>query len=173
MKNLTKIYIPFVLGIFLILSSCSLDSSSTNKSDDGETSVDNFVAGDGKFIAPTYTNCNCPASPTSNYEITEECAQCMRDNFKANNYQFYAAPSGSIEGFLVAHTELTEILKDLNADNKAKVYSMMGIKATADGSGGQNIVSDIYHQVQTPDGVGGYSSVYYDFTQPCPNFCPK
>lgn len=173
MKSLTKNYVPFLFVFFLILSSCDVDTNTNSSSDDtgmvtGENSPELMEA---ELAAPAYKTCNCPTKPTKNYEISADCANCMRDNFALNNYQLPKGTAGPIKGFKVAYKELQEIVGD---GSDIEVFTMMGIRATDNGSGGQDIEADIFHQVQTAgrDGAAA-TSVYYDFTQPCPNYCPE
>jgi hypothetical protein len=135
-----------------MLSSCDTMTTST------ETDIAKEV------VAPLLQDCEgfCGlGDPIGVFDRPKACYDCMVANYATNGYVFPKTPDGKdYKGFLIQHGELQEMLEAIG-DTTATVHAMMGIM----GEGKDP------HLVFAVKSEGAFS--YYDFTTPCPNYCPK
>lgn len=108
----------------------------------------------------------CPAENPGNYEISKECYDCITGNFKSNAYQFTPYLGQSAKGFKISEAELSELLLQMRENEDASLYAMMGMKVT-DSCGEGEAEPELTFVVKD-----GGEFTYFDFTTPCPNFCP-
>ncbi|MEO1437319.1 MAG: hypothetical protein AAFV80_17385 [Bacteroidota bacterium] len=132
-----------------------------------------------------FQNCGQNESGTQ-YEISEACANCWMTNFARNDYQFNEVPGtgGELEPVLGVSIPLGDFEEVI-----AKVDELKGNGYIVESFGmfGLEVANDtdtpepkLIFQVQGSM-AGGNNAVdeetlvnfYYDFTSPCPTYCPK
>ncbi len=107
---------------------------------------------------------------TTPYQLSSACGECMINNYQNSTTSLFVPEK--IKGFEIDHAELVDLLNDMNANTGSKLYAMLSVKSEK--INGKIVNSpELVFQVQYNDGVSGYQSDYYDFTQPCPNTCPE
>lgn len=102
----------------------------------------------------------------SSYEISKDCADCLKANYIQNGNKFppytkSPATKAGLNGFHIDMDEVRDILDEARANGDSEVMFHFGVM-------GDN--------VNTPKGIwevkerdGSYT--YYDFVNPCPDFC--
>jgi hypothetical protein len=67
-------------------------------------------------------------------------------------------------GFKLSVGDISALFEDKDTVNSDTIYAMIGYKAEIDSF-------DLIFCIETPTGSGVYK--YFDFTKPCPSFCPN
>lgn len=123
----------------------------------------------------------CKYADRKTFEISKECADCMMANYKANGFKFNLLndPSSDVlRGFGLEAYEVLEIALKIEKNPGAQVFSMLGIYH---GTGIQPNPKDTITKPEmimvvnypSKGGADDEEDDYYNFTQPCPNFCPE
>ncbi len=109
----------------------------------------------------TMTEDQCPAQSPGNSEISKACAKQMLDDFESlvqnqPNKQF-------VLGFQTNHGDIVALRNDPDISNADTIYAMIGYNS--------RIASfELIFAIETPVNSGQYR--YFDFTKPCPIYCP-
>ena len=168
MKNQLPFYYLLFFALLNFSAACN-EAGTTQEETDETTEEAADVQEEG---VANITDCTtlCPTNPSNgDYSISKACADCMRSNFVNNNYQIPQYNGSSIKGFDVATAELTEILNDIDPGNTAEVFTMLGVRANATSLTEPEVVFVLKETNTTTQAV---TFTYYDFTRPCPTFCP-
>lgn len=120
------------------------------------------------------TSCyhSCSAQTPGSYEISAACSECMRKNFADEGYQFPKYHDQPVRGFRIAQDELREILNDIGSDSTAQVYAMLAIRDSFDSRNNEVVPIPELVFVMSQTDSAGTNYTYYDFTKPCPDWCP-
>lgn len=124
------------------------------------------------------------------YEITKDCADCMKKNYRKEdkNKQMEGLKlmqKKGIRGFNIQVAELQEMLDTLKAHGGGNVYAMLAVRDTIvieEKKRKEKLIPELVFQmdfapmknkVDGDDNDAGSGNQYFDFTRPCPDWCPK
>ncbi len=131
---------------------------------------ENPVSQDNSSCTPPTDN--CAPLPRDPFQISPQCAFYMKCQYQENSYEFpkVNTPGGlkNVTGFLIDHGELITMLNQLGATNTTdSIFVMLGIN--------KNNIADVFFvaQSQSPSKPSTTTYSYYDFTSPCPTWCPE
>ena len=116
----------------------------------------------------------CARRSKSSFAITKECAACIEGNYQKSGYRFPSLDGKKIRGFEVQQRELMDILKTIGPDTTARVFALLAIGDSISTNTKDTIlVPELVFVVEKIDNsTKGNSFSYFDFTRPCPNYCP-
>ncbi len=150
-----------------LLATCCFILSCTKSKPDAHTEDHEIQA---KTSCPSPPN-KCPPLKGTSFQISEECAFHMKCKYEQSGYKFPRVlnnrnPLEEATGFLIDHGELAKILSNMNPNNTNSVYVMLGIT--------DNNEPDVFFvQQSVKPGTVKADYKYYDFTSPCPTWCPQ
>ncbi len=165
-----------IVCAILYVAMCSVLVLACNNEPSAEESSPDVFTFDKKCMAL----CDKSKQP-GKYEISKDCADCMKDNYKKKDKKkkmegLKLMARDSILGFNIQVAELQEMLDTLKAHGGGNVYAMLAVRDTMEGKK-EKLVPELVFQVEpnanqnkVADGGG---SQYFDFTRPCPDYCPK
>jgi len=114
---------------------------------------------------------------TSTYEIDRVCAEQSIHAYAEyietvktvlDTAHFTGNEEKLIRGTKLGRDEIQEIANLLNADSTAIPYIMLAFKEDSSG-----VYADMIFTIESGDGSRREDYRYFDFTQPCPTYCPK
>ena len=156
----------FFIYLLIFFSACNLPE--TTKEETSLVSQVSLSSSDGQCEEI------CKRRSKSSFKISKACAACIESNYKQADYRFPSLDGEKIRGFEVRQKELVEILNSIGKDSTARVFALLAI--------GDSISTSTQKTVQVPELVfvvekidnatNGHTFSYYDFTRPCPNYCP-
>lgn len=168
MKNPQNIQCVILVSICLLFITCLASCSSDS------------VELDNKNI-----DCakDCFWGAPGSLEIEKKCAKCVRENYANNQYKFPKYKNQEVKGFMIHHGELKQILDAVGNDSNATLYAMLSIRdSIVDEKTNKYIqIPDLVFVLKTLNSSNRniadtilpmYSYSYFDFTQPCPDWCP-
>lgn len=186
MNKLLLFKLSIILGLFVFLSSCETEATNSSDGEQSETEAK------GKF-KDCFKTSDCltlTGDPKSkeDYIISKECYECLTGNYKSNGSKFskYLDPISkdgpgivtvdAPRGFHVPHGELREMLDNIQSPETAEIYIMLGLETEADKvPHAIFLVKDRVVGDSLAEGTaarGREIVLPYDFTTPCPNYCP-
>ena len=160
-------YASLLSLFFMVYASCQSPSGTTNE----EKNLSHAMIG-----MPMNGDCEvyCKRDEKSPFSISEKCAECIQENYRNHDYSFPEFAGKKVRGFEVQQKELKDILNAIGPDTTARVFALLAI--------GDSLTHESQAHVQVPELVfvvekidnstKGQSFTYYDFTRPCPNYCP-
>ncbi|MFT4665349.1 MAG: hypothetical protein ACI8YQ_004558 [Polaribacter sp.] len=132
---------------------------------------------DGGITQEIQLLCNEPRDSTGSYEIDAVCAEisilAYDQYIKTVKAILDSVNSGGneeklIRGAKVGREEIQQLADLLEADSTAVPYIMLAFKEDSLG-----VYTDMIFTIQSGDGSNDGDYKYFDFTQPCPTYCPK
>ncbi len=116
--------------------------------------------------------------PGKGFEISEACAKCMEKNFddKGDLKGLQVMKQEKTRGFRIEIAEIKQVLDSIEADGTAELYAMLAVRDTTIGKKDSlmpELVFQIVPTAKATDAEIAAGSQYFDFTRPCPNWCPK
>jgi len=139
-------------------------------------------------VTINYTDCGIICNylkVDSTFAITEACAKCLVSNFRENGYNFpdeNANPQKKVKGFEMRNAEIVDFFKYIQRDsssfsNETTIFGIFGIYHGQVSKDSKEIVTSSHQffevQLASTMKVGEYEYTYYNFIQPCPEFCPN
>lgn len=154
MKKL--LFLSLLFNAVLLFSFTSFDKnikSESNNPSEARLEISNSL---------DFSDCKalCGASNPNSFEVGSECYECLVDNFEANDHQFPEVGGEALKGFNIDAMEIKEIYEGINDFKKAKVHVMMGLMKDNSNPHAIFVVKE------------GEEFTFYDFTNPCPTYCP-
>jgi hypothetical protein len=147
MKHLFSPFLPLLIVLPLLFSACTSPSDPDNSS-----SAD---APEGMEMTKAVDE---PVYP----ELSAAAAQKLVNSF--DSIVTHDAQKEFVYGFGLNHGELKALYDDTDSLNQDTIYALVGYHAQGDSFG---LVFCIEHPINSN------SYRYFDFTQPCPKFCPN
>ena len=152
MKQMSK-QILGLIALSLLFFACS--QNSTNQKDTKEeiatmTSEEEPISSD---------SCNSVEPPRLCTDSVQKYLAAFEQMVETNPTMPYPA------GYKLNTGDIAALLNDTTVDNSDTIYAMIGYKSLGEESG-----FDLIFCVETPANSGKFS--YYDFSSPCPKFCP-
>ncbi len=121
--------------------------------------------------------CNEARGSLLPYEIDRACAETAIDAYEdylktvksvLDSASFIGNEEKLIRGVKISRDEIQELANLLKADTTVEPYLMLALKGDSVG-----VYADMIFTLQTGDGDDNTDYRYFDFTQPCPTYCPK